>query len=182
MNARVLAVLLNLAALPLTFLTASCARSSDQALPRMICGTQIDPDLTRALVSSRHDLHEFSRVDRSSAVSAPCVLLSGRDPVINLHFWWADGPADLREMAEGAGTVSRVTDARKIAFRYEAVVGTDGAIAASRCMSKTGDHFALTLQLPQIKLTDQSHRKDIEKFMRAYFPATLRTLGCGGSR
>ncbi|MBP2049640.1 hypothetical protein J2Z21_002571 [Streptomyces griseochromogenes] len=81
-------------------------------------------------------------------------------------------------MAEETGSVSRVTDAREINFKYETLVGTDGAVAAARCKTKTGDHFALTLQLPQIEPTDQSHRKDIEKFMRAYFPATVKTLGC----
>ncbi|MET8584947.1 hypothetical protein ABZX39_29320 [Streptomyces collinus] len=58
------------------------------------------------------------------------------------------------------------------------LVGTDGAIAATRCKSEAGDHFALTLQLPKIKPSDGTHRADIERFMRAYFPATLRTLGC----
>jgi hypothetical protein len=31
---------------------------------------------------------------------------------------------------------------------------------------------------PPIGLMDHTHRKDIEKFVRAYFAATLKTLGC----
>ncbi|MFF7752940.1 hypothetical protein ACFZCP_27685 [Streptomyces sp. NPDC007971] len=81
-------------------------------------------------------------------------------------------------MAEETGSVSRVTDAREIDFKYKALIGTDGAIAAAQCKTKRGDHFALTLQLPQVKPMDQEHRKDIEKFMRVYFPATVKTLGC----
>ncbi|MEU9398772.1 hypothetical protein [Streptomyces sp. SID4985] len=99
---------------------------------------------------------------------------------MSLHFWWADGPVDFDYMARQTGSVSRVASAREVEAPFKAVVGTDGAIAAARCDTKSGDHFALTLQLPQIKLTDQTHRKDIEKFMRAYFPATVRTLGCAG--
>ncbi|MFJ9868601.1 hypothetical protein [Streptomyces sp. NPDC101165] len=170
--------MLNLAALSLVAVTTSCAGSSHQAFPEVICGTRISPDLMRRLVAARDDFHELNRVDRSEAISAPCALLSGKDPVVKLHFWWADGPVNLRYMAEETGPVSGVTNAREIDFEYKAVVGTDGAVAAARCKSKAGDHFALTLQLPQIKLTDQTHRKDIEKFMRAYFPATVKTLGC----
>lgn len=81
-------------------------------------------------------------------------------------------------MAAEAGSVSHVTGARKINAPYEAFVGTDGALAAVPCKSRQGDHFALTLQLPQANPKDDSHRKDIETFIRAYFPATVKTLGC----
>ncbi|MFK4144422.1 hypothetical protein [Streptomyces sp. NPDC004065] len=74
--------------------------------------------------------------------------------------------------------MSGVTAPRRIAASYKAVVGTDGAIATTPCKTKGGEFFTLTLQLPQIKLTDRSHRADIERFMRAYFPATVKTLGC----
>ncbi|MET7286179.1 hypothetical protein [Streptomyces sp. NPDC005573] len=156
----------------------SCTSASRPTLPKAICGTQIDPKLTRPLVDSATDLHEFSRVDRSQAISAPCSLLSGDEEIANLHFWWADGPVDFTYMTQNAGSASRVSSARDISFKYKAAVGTDGAIAASPCKTHGGNYFTLTLQLPRIELGDQSHRKDIEAFMRAYFPATLRTLGC----
>ncbi|SOD84447.1 hypothetical protein SAMN06272765_1827 [Streptomyces sp. Ag109_G2-15] len=84
-------------------------------------------------------------------------------------------------LATGTGAVSGVSSPRPIDYRYKTIVGTDGAISQAPCKTKGGNYFTLTLQLPQIKLTDQTHRKDIEKFMRAYFPATIRTLGCAGS-
>ncbi|MFI6405264.1 hypothetical protein [Streptomyces sp. NPDC050548] len=68
-----------------------------------------------------------------------------------------------------------MTDPRAIDFAYKSIVGTDGAISIAKCKTNGGDYFTLTLQVP---LTDHTHRKDIEKFMRAYFPATLKTLGC----
>lgn len=143
----------------------------------MICGTRVDPRLTRRLVAPG-SFHELNRVSRSQATSAPCTLLSGKDPVIRFHFWWADGRIDLRYMTEQTGGVSRVTNARRIDASFDALVGNDGAAAATRCRSKSGDHFGLSVQFPGVDLTDQSHRADIENFMRAYFPATLATLGC----
>ncbi|MFL4948729.1 hypothetical protein ACJ6WE_15445 [Streptomyces sp. MMS24-I31] len=76
------------------------------------------------------------------------------------------------------GSVSGVTAPRSIAAPYKTVIGTDGAISTTPCKTKGGNYFTLTLQLPQIKPMDQSHRKDIEHFMRAYFPATVATLRC----
>ncbi|MGW3355903.1 hypothetical protein ACWDFL_10860 [Streptomyces bungoensis] len=171
------ATLLSLVYLSLAAVTMSCVDSS-QWPPQVICGTRVDPDISRRLMASGSDYHELNRVDRSTAISAPCTLLSGKDPVLRLHFWWADGPADLKYMAEETGSVSHVTSARKINAQYEALVGTDGAVAAAQCRSRKGDHFALTLQLPQVKPGDDSHRKDIETFIRAYFPATVKTLNC----
>ncbi|MEV7126558.1 hypothetical protein [Streptomyces sp. NPDC093260] len=81
-------------------------------------------------------------------------------------------------LAKGTGTVSGVTDPRPLSSPYPTLVGTDGAISTAPCRTKGGNYFTLTLQLPRIELTDRTHRKDIEKFMRAYFPATLETLGC----
>lgn len=81
-------------------------------------------------------------------------------------------------LATSSGSVSHVSQPRSIDFAQHAIVGTDGAISITPCKTKGGNYFTLTLQLPQVELTDQTHRKDIEKFMRAYFPATLKTLDC----
>ncbi|MEU2057011.1 hypothetical protein [Streptomyces bungoensis] len=177
MKDYVQATLLSLIYLSLAAVTVSCVDSS-QSPPQVICGTRVNPDITRRLTVPGSGYREFDRVDRSAAISAPCTLMSGNHPVLRLHFWWADGPANLRYMAEETGSVSHVTSARKVNASYEVLVGTDGAVAAAQCKSRKGDHFALTLQLPQVKPGDNSHRKDIETFIRAYFPATVKTLGC----
>ncbi|MEU7424452.1 hypothetical protein [Streptomyces sp. NPDC040750] len=159
-------------------LTSSCTPSPDKARPAVICGTPVEPGLTRHLVPAGGDYREFNRVDRTKAVSAPCVLLAGKDAVLDFHFWWTDGPTDFKYMTAETGSVSRVNNARKIEFRYPAVAGTDGAIATAPCKTRRGNYFTLTLQLPLIKVTDRSRRGDIERFMRVYFPATVATLGC----
>ncbi|WP_405973621.1 hypothetical protein OG496_33780 [Streptomyces sp. NBC_00988] len=178
MNTRIRAVLLGLCALSVSVVAASCDDPADHEIPKTICGTHVDPSVSRPLVTSGEDLHEYNRVDRSEAITAPCVLLSGPDPVLDLGFSWDPNPTDLMYLAQGTGSVSHVTDPRAIDFTYKTIVGTDGAISIAPCKTNGGKYFTLTLQVPQIKLMDQTHRKDIEKFMRAYFPATLKTLGC----
>ncbi|MFJ2163445.1 hypothetical protein [Streptomyces sp. NPDC087856] len=178
MNSRIRAVLLGLSALAVSTFATSCDGSADHEIPKVICGTHVDPSVSRPLVTSEEDFHEFNRVDRSEAITAPCVLLSGSDPVLDFGFSWDENATDLMYLAQGAGSVSHVTEPRTINFPYKTIVGTDGAISTTPCKTKGGDYFTLTLQVPRIPLTDQTHRKDIEKFMRAYFPATLKTLGC----
>ncbi|MEV0485532.1 hypothetical protein AB0I69_33620 [Streptomyces sp. NPDC050508] len=173
MNARrILVVLL------LSILAFSCTSSTGHEIPKAICGTPVDPALTRPLVNAADDFHEFTRVERSKAITAPCALLEGRDPVLEFRFSWDDTKTDLMYLALDTGTISRVTEPRSIDFAYKTIVGTDGAISTTPCKTDGGDYFTLTVQVPQIGLMDHTHRKDIEKFMRAYFPATIKTLGC----
>ncbi|MGV9402242.1 hypothetical protein [Streptomyces sp. NPDC003667] len=130
-------------------------------------------------MTSTDDLHEFNRVDRTQAITAPCVLVSKRDPVLEFRFSWDDRATDLMYLATDTGAVSNLTAPRYVkSFPAQTLVGTDGAISQAACKTRGGNYFTLTLQLPQVKLADQSHRADIENFMRAYFPATLATLGC----
>ncbi|WP_327401925.1 hypothetical protein OG194_18415 [Streptomyces sp. NBC_01288] len=164
--------------LTISFLAMSCSSSGSDELSGAICGTPINPAVTRPLLTSTDDLHEFTRVDRSEAITAPCVLLAGRDPVLDFRFSWDDTARDLMYLAANTGSISGIREPREIDFTYKTIVGTDGAISIAPCKTNGGKYFTLTLQVPQIGLMDQTHRKDIEKFMRAYFPATLKTLGC----
>jgi len=159
-------------------LVVSCGSSTDKGIPDVICGTRIAPNLTRPLVTSTEDWHEYDRVDRAEAITAPCLVLSGREVVLGFRFSWRDSETDLMYLAKNTGSVSRVTEPRSINSAYKTIIGIDGAISTATCQSNGGKYFTLTLQVPQISLMDDTHRKDIEKFMRAYFPATLKTLGC----
>ncbi|WP_251094554.1 hypothetical protein [Streptomyces sp. Caat 7-52] len=169
---------LALAAVPLVLCPLACTSRAVRSAPEIVCGTRIDPALTHLLVTSTEEFHEFNRVDREEAITAPCVLLAGREPALEFQFSWDEVAADLMYLATGNGTVSHVNQPRSSNLAAKAIVGTDGSIATAPCKTKRGNYFTLTLQIPRIKLTDQSHRGDIEKFMRAYFPATVETLGC----
>lgn len=170
--------LASLVVLGFILLLTCCGKHAEPIVPKEICGTPIDPQVAHAVVEPAEGFHEFNRVDRGAAITAPCVLLSGNDPVLEFRFSWDRGPTNLMYLASGSGSVSRVTAPQRIPSLYTTLVGTDGAISTAPCGTKGGDYFTLTLQLPRIELTDRSHRGDIEKFMRAYFPATLKTLGC----
>ncbi|PKW08297.1 hypothetical protein SAMN05428944_4603 [Streptomyces sp. 1222.5] len=82
-------------------------------------------------------------------------------------------------LAKGTGTVSGISEPRSLESSYATLVGNDGAISQTPCKTRGGRYFTLTLQLPQVRLGDRSRREDIAAFMRAYFPATVATLGCG---
>ncbi|MBV2356656.1 hypothetical protein KUM39_20120 [Streptomyces sp. J2-1] len=164
--------------LGLALLLTACAGPAQDAAPDVICGTRVDPALTRELVPTAEDWHESSRVDRESAVSAPCLVSAGQHTVLSLRFSWRPVATDLTYLATGTGTVSGISRPRKIDLGTASLLGNDGAISQTPCRTKSGNYFTLTLQLPGIKPADESHRADIEKFMRAYFPATVRTLGC----
>ncbi|MEU6403589.1 hypothetical protein [Streptomyces sp. NPDC046985] len=154
---------------------------SMQRIPKVVCGAPIDPALTAKLVATVENWDEDDRVDRAGAGTAPCLVLSEHHVVMRFRFSWDEEASDLTYLATGTGSVSGVTDPRSVTSPYKTLIGTDGAIATTPCKTKGGNYFTLTLQLPQVRITDRSHRKDIEKFMRSYFPATVRTLGCAGS-
>jgi hypothetical protein len=133
--------------------------------------------VVRPLVGSGAQWDEYDRVERQKALSAPCVLLSGDEPVLDFHFWWTDDKPDLMELAS-SGMVAGVRDPRAVDLAEDAVVGADGAIVTTTCETDRTKYFTISLQLPQVQLLDPGHRADIERFMRAYFPATVKTLDC----
>lgn len=110
-------------------------------------------------------------------ISAPCVLLSGKERVLEFRFWWTEDKPDLMYLAR-SGSVAGINYPQRIDLAEDSMTGIDGALSTTACKTEKGEYFTLTLQLPQIQLTDSSHRKDIETFMRAYFPATVKTLNC----
>ncbi|MER6470222.1 hypothetical protein [Streptomyces collinus] len=164
--------------LGLVLTLVACARAANNEIPKAICGTPVEPALTRLLVAPTGSWREYNRVDRSRSITAPCLISSGDDVILRLHFSWRTVATDLMYLAKDTGAVSGITEPRSVSSRYKTLIGTDGAISQAPCRTKGGNYFTLTLQLPKIKPGDSAHRGDIERFMRAYFPATLRTLGC----
>lgn len=164
-------------AVALSTLTPSCGNSSDVEVPQAICGTRIDPDLTRPLLTSKDDLRESSRVDRAEATSGPCTVLSKDDPVLEFHFYWADDAPDLERLARNNEPLG-VTEVRNGTVVKGMLIGDNGAIATSPCRTQTGKHFTLALQVSELRADDRSRRTVIEDFMRSYFPATLKTMHC----
>ncbi|QKW28933.1 hypothetical protein HUT11_24590 [Streptomyces seoulensis] len=157
---------------------AACSASSEPGIPHEICGAPIDPEIVRPLLVSTSDLHEYNRVEPRQEESAPCVLLSGRDTALAFNFYRTRDAPDASQLVSGGGSLLDIAELRSVDARHGTAVGNNGAVSTSVCEAEKTDHLTLTLQLPRIARTDRSHRGDIEKFMRAYFPATLKTLGC----
>jgi hypothetical protein len=158
---------------------ACCGRLVDEEIPGVVCGTRVNPDLVRSMVESADGWHEYDRVDRAVAITAPCLVLVSHDVILRFRFSWRETATDLMYLARDTGPISGIADPRRIESAYETIIGMDGAISTAPCKTNGGNYFTLTLQLPQVRQQDRTHRKDIERFMRAYFPATLKTLGCG---
>lgn len=58
-----------------------------------------------------------------------------------------------------------------------AAIGDDGAIATTRCQGDQIEYFTLTLKLAHDRKVPHL-KSDINTFMRAYMPATMKTVGC----
>lgn len=165
-------------ALALAFLVVSCGRGEKPQSPEEVCGTPINWELASPLVESAEDLHEYSRVDRSESISAPCTLFSGDDREMEFNFYWTPDAPKLAHRSEFDPIFADVSQWRKASIGDEAVIGTNGAIVSSSCITDRGRYFTLKLHLPQASILDEGNRAEVEKFMRAYFPATVKTLNC----
>jgi hypothetical protein len=164
--------------LGLSATVTACGASDADQVPDVVCGTPVSPDLTRPLLPSTEDLTEWTRVDRREAISAPCTLLSNGDPVLELRFYWSMDAPNMAERSRYDSFFRDVAEWRPIKLGNEAIVGTNGSIVSAPCESGRNKHFTLEMHLPKAKITDYGLRKDIEKFMRAYYPDTLKTLSC----
>ncbi|MFD7458355.1 MULTISPECIES: hypothetical protein [unclassified Streptomyces] len=156
----------------------ACGAEADQ-IPGTVCGTRVSPELTRSVLTSTEELVESSRVDRQEEISAPCTWYSQGRPVLELHFYWSMDAPKLAERSPYDSIFADVAEWRTMELGEEAIVGTNGSIVSAPCESGRSKQFTLELHLPEAKITDEGRRKDIEKFMRAYFPATVKTLSCG---
>ncbi|NYV73953.1 hypothetical protein [Streptomyces sp. UH6] len=147
-------------------------------MPETVCGTRIAPGLVRPLLSSTDGLDEYSRVDRNEAVSAPCTLRAEGEQALALFFYWTDEAPKVTEPDHDPSGFQALTGTKPVHIGGGAVVGKNGGVVTTPCRTAGGKHFTLKLYLPQVAAPDIGHRADVERFMRAYFPATVETLNC----
>jgi hypothetical protein len=166
-------------ALATAFIATGCGGSDGDQVPETLCGTPVDRALLRSLLVSTDDLTEVNRLDPSEATSAPCVLRSDGKPILRLHFYFSTAAPGFAGRSRDDPVFEDVAQWRPVDIAEEAVVGNNGAIVSGPCVVGRNTDLIVELNLPEANITDESRRKDIEKFMRAYFPATLETLNCG---
>ncbi|MFF7974451.1 hypothetical protein [Streptomyces sp. NPDC007905] len=111
--------------------------------------------------------------------SSWCEVLTNGESALSMRFAWHPDAVDPYEVAQAGNSVSSIAEPVRLNATYETTVGNNGAISTARCETSIGSCFTLTVLLEKANPVDRSYRNDIEKFMRAYFPATVGTLGCG---
>ncbi|MEU9989087.1 hypothetical protein AB0E10_20280 [Streptomyces sp. NPDC048045] len=103
--------------------------------------------------------------------------MNGKD-VLSVRFAWHPDAVDPYKIAQSGDSISNLAEPARLDTGYKAAIGNNGAISTVQCRTDAGFYFTLTLLLQKSNPADRTHRKDIEKFMRVYFPATVKTLGC----
>ncbi|MFI8949187.1 hypothetical protein ACIGO6_22045 [Streptomyces sp. NPDC053750] len=149
------------------------------ALPQSLCGTRIAPEILEPLIPAEGDITERSDVDRQNPSSSSwCSLHVDGKAALDVRFAWHSDLVDPLEIANSVQSVSQLQMPERVTENPDMVLGNDGAIATTSCHTKGGAYFTLSVLLKQGNPTDAGHRRDIDKFMRAYFPATVKTLHC----
>ncbi|MEU5537950.1 hypothetical protein [Streptomyces sp. NPDC020362] len=155
-------------------------RNGDAKPPTSLCGTKVSPILSEPLLQPGGKVTERNQVHRRKPQpSSWCQVFVDGKNVLAMRFAWHPDAIDPYEIAQSVNSVSSIKEPARLDTDYETAIGNDGAISTAECRTDIGSYFTLTLLLKNFNSVDRAHRKDIEKFMRVYFSATMETLGCG---
>ncbi|WP_077796761.1 hypothetical protein [Streptomyces sp. JHA26] len=165
-------------ALAIVLVTTGCDRSDGDQIPELLCGTRIDRELFRSVLTSTGDLTESNRLDPSEGISAPCTLFSSGKRILELHFYYSTASPEFAGRSKYDPVFRDISQWKSVNIADEAIVGNNGAIVSGSCVVGRNTDLIIEMRMPEVNIMDESHRKDIEKFMRAYFPATVKTLHC----
>ncbi|MGW6400079.1 hypothetical protein [Streptomyces sp. NPDC055134] len=101
----------------------------------------------------------------------------GKERALRFQFSWHPDSIDPLKFASPDDTVTGLWNPSRMRLAESAAIGDNGAISTTRCKGGKGDHFTVALRLTQEESVPHL-RSDIEQFMRAYMPATMKTVGC----
>lgn len=153
--------------------------SRDTKLPSSLCGTEVNRSLSRPLLGAGAEVTERNEVDHGRPrPSSWCEVFADGKDALSMRFAWHPDAIDPYEVARSVNSVSNVARPQRTDSVFQTVVGNNGAISTVPCKTSAGSYFTLTVLMKDADSVDQTHRADIEKFMRAYFPATVSTLAC----
>ncbi|MFE5209688.1 hypothetical protein [Streptomyces sp. NPDC056600] len=148
-------------------------------MPRKLCGTPIGADRLTPLLGGGDTVREWTSGGfREPSSTAWCVVYVGRKEVLQLYFSSGGGKPDLMALARSGPTFG-LFDPRPVhGIGERAVLANDGAIAVTSCRDSGGaDSFLLALKMTDSPVTPRRERH-VERFMRAYMPATVKSLHC----
>ncbi|WP_143662760.1 hypothetical protein [Streptomyces sp. CB03238] len=166
----------------MTLLTVVSCDTSSPEVPASMCGTRIEPGLSRPLLEPLGEFDEFNRLDPEHPKTAPCVVSVDGDPALRFRLAFHSESPDLMKWANESSIVG-LTNPSVIDLGFEAsVVGNEGAIATEACRTAEGDRLTLSVVAPRVPPAKENLRPAIEKFMKAYMNNTIAMLGCGGTK
>ncbi|MFI8786574.1 hypothetical protein [Streptomyces sp. NPDC055105] len=168
--------LLTLAACSALASLSACSQQNAE-IPKSICGTRVDQRLTKPLLRTTGKVSEWHTAGWGEKETNWCIVRAGKDESLRLKFAWHSDATDPMKSASPNNNVTGLWDPTRMSLADNAALGDDGAIATTRCRTKPNDHFTLALRLTH-KDGVPRLRQDIEQFMRAYMPATMKTVGC----
>ncbi|WP_393097707.1 hypothetical protein [Streptomyces sp. LN325] len=154
-------------------------RADPDGTPQSICGTKVSRNLSESLLGTGGKITEENRVDRNKPEpSSWCeVRVDGRVD-LSMRFAWHPDEVDPLKVAESSDSVSNIGEPARLESRYKMALGNNGAISTAECRTDIGSYFTLTLLLEEANPTTRDHRAAIEKFIRAYFPDTVKDVSC----
>ncbi|MER7716764.1 hypothetical protein ABTX99_07375 [Streptomyces flaveolus] len=148
-------------------------------LPESLCGTRVSPQILEPLLPAEGDVSERNDVDRDYPQPAsPCRVYVGDEVALRLRFAWHSDAIDPLQVAKSIHSVSNLSMPERVEFPEATVIGNDGAISTTRCVTEAGSYFTLSVLVEGANPVRDSYRVAIEDFMRTYFPATVETLHC----
>ncbi|PZT68810.1 hypothetical protein DN402_14490 [Streptomyces sp. SW4] len=102
------------------------------------------------------------------------------ETAVRLRFSWHSDRIDPMRIADSTSPILGLEDPRRVEVAgSRAVAGNNGSIATTPCETRGGSQFTLAVLLDGGFDTNRNaDRSDLEAFMKAYFPATVETLGC----
>ncbi|MGW0930899.1 hypothetical protein [Streptomyces sp. NPDC002644] len=101
-----------------------------------------------------------------------------RKEVFQLWFSAGGGKPDLMALARNGPTIGLFEPRPVRGIGDQAVLANNGAIASKSCRDPGGaDNFTLALKMAEGPMKPGRER-DVERFIRAYMPATVKSLNC----
>jgi hypothetical protein len=156
---------------------SACVTSKPQ-VPRSLCRTPVSPELSAPLLGSGVVSEWTSASFREPASSSWCVVHVDRKEVLQLWFSAGGGKPDLGKLAMNGPTIGLFDPHPVEGIGEQAVVANNGAMASTPCRDSGGaDSFLLAVKLTKSPMKPGRER-DVERFMRAYMPATVKSLNC----
>ncbi|MET8577531.1 hypothetical protein [Streptomyces sp. NPDC005012] len=153
--------------------------AAKEDVPQSLCGTPISPGLSTPLLGGGGSVREWKSAGfREPASAAWCLISVDDKEVVQLWFSAGGGKPDLMKLARSGPTIGLFEPHPVKGIGDDAVLANDGAISIASCRDTGGaESFLLALKMADGPMKPGRER-DVERFMRAYMPATVKSLNC----